>query len=39
VTHRPNCLVAFDLQHPLQRKHRDAAFLAAHQKDHPKPLL
>lgn len=38
LTHSPNSLAAFDFQHPLQRKHRNAAILPAHQKDHPKPL-
>jgi hypothetical protein len=38
VAHSPDGFVAFDFQHPLQGQHRDAAFLAANQPNHPEPF-
>ena len=38
VAHGPHGFVAFDFQHPLQGEHGNAAFLAAHQPDHPDPF-
>jgi hypothetical protein len=39
VAHAPHGFIAGDVQHPLQRQHIDAAFLASHQPDLPKPLV
>jgi len=38
VAHSPHGFIALDLQHPLQRRHGDAALLAPHQPDHPEPF-
>ena len=38
MAHGPHGLVTLDLQHPLERQQGNAAFLASHQPDQPKPF-
>ena len=38
VAHGPHGFVTLDFQHALQSQHGDAALLATHQPDHPKPF-